>query len=305
VLWAREADVVAEINRAHRNTRFLEGAELDPRLRATSDAVEAAQCGTDILLLVTPSQVLRSVIHGIRGSVSDNSVVVVASKGIENGTLLLMHQVVEQELEGARAVALSGPSFSAEVIAAQPTALVAASSDAAAAADVQRGFSTERFRVHTQDDVIGVELGGSLKNVMAIATGIADGLGLGHNARAALITRGLAEISRLGVALGARQDTFAGLAGMGDLVLTCTGALSRNRTLGMQIGAGSTLQQALVGKETIAEGVATTESARELAKRVGVNMPIVEAVYRTLFLNQPAAEAIGYLMERELRSETD
>jgi glycerol-3-phosphate dehydrogenase (NAD(P)+) len=304
-LWAREEDVAREINTERRNSRFLAGAALDARLRATSDLREAAAAAKDFLLLVTPSQVLRGIVHQIRDVVHPGAPVVVASKGIEKGTLLLMHQVVEQELREPLTVALSGPSFSAEVVAAQPTAVVAASRDEDSAAAVQRCFSSRRFRVYTQSDVVGVELGGSLKNVMAIATGISDGLGLGHNSRAALITRGLAEITRLGLALGARSETFAGLAGVGDLVLTCTGSLSRNRSLGMEIGAGLSLAEALRGKETIAEGVATTESALELAQRLGVDMPIVDAVYRTLFRGMPAAEAIGHLMERELRSETD
>jgi glycerol-3-phosphate dehydrogenase (NAD(P)+) len=304
-IWAREPDVADEINREHRNTRFLSGAVLNSGLRATSDLLEAASTARDVLVLVTPSQVLRGIVRRICRVANPAAPVVVASKGIEKGTLLLMHQVVEQELDAPRTVALSGPSFSAEVAAAHPTALVAASTQEDAAAAVQRCFSSRRFRVYTQSDVIGVELGGSLKNVMAIATGISDGLGLGHNSRAALITRGLAEITRLGVALGASAETFAGLAGVGDLVLTCTGGLSRNRMLGMDIGRGLSLESALQGKETVAEGVATTESALELAQREGVDMPIVDAVHRTLFRGMTAAEAIGHLMERELRSERD
>jgi glycerol-3-phosphate dehydrogenase (NAD(P)+) len=305
ILWAREPDVAAEINKEHRNTRFLAGIPLDIRLRATSDLEELVNDAPDILLLVTPSQVLRTVIHEMREQLPARTLVVVASKGIERGTLLLMNEVVEQELNEPRVVALSGPTFSAEVVREVPTAVVAASRRIEDAAEVQAALSTGRFRVYTQTDLIGVELGGSLKNVMAIATGVSDGLELGFNTRAALITRGLAEMTRLGVALGATPETFAGLAGIGDLVLTCTGALSRNRSLGMEIGAGMTLQRALEGKETIVEGVASTESAHELAIREGVEMPIVQAVYRTLFLEQPAAQAIGELMQRELRSERD
>ncbi len=304
-LWAREADVASEINRENRNTRFLAGAVLDKRVHATTDLHEAARAAGDLLLLVTPSQALRGIVRQMRGDLPPNTLVVVASKGIEQGTLLLLNQVVEQELDEPRAVALSGPTFSAEVVAARPTAVVAASAKPGAAEEVQRALSTARFRVYTQSDVVGVELGGSLKNVMAIATGISDGLDLGFNSRAALITRGLAEITRLGVAMGAKAETFAGLAGMGDLVLTCTGLLSRNRSLGIEIGSGKSLEEALRGKETVAEGIATTDSAYALAQRVGVDMPIVEAVYRTLFMAQPAPQAIAYLMERELRSETD
>jgi glycerol-3-phosphate dehydrogenase (NAD(P)+) len=230
---------------------------------------------------------------------------VVATKGIERDTLATMTAVVEQEVPGRAVAVLSGPSFAAEVAARQPTAVVAASESEDASAAVQRALSAELFRVYTQRDVTGVEIGGALKNVIAIATGIAEGLGLGFNSRAALITRGLAEIARLGGALGANPLTFAGLAGMGDLVLTCTGALSRNRAVGMAIGAGATLEEALAGKPTVAEGVPTTESAYALAAREHVDMPIVNTVHRTLFERQPARRAITELMSRELRPEQD
>ena len=187
----------------------------------------------------------------------------------------------------------------------QPTAVVAASDDESAAELTQRVFSSPYFRAYTHTDVIGVELGGALKNVMAVATGIADGLGLGFNARAALVTRGLAEMTRLGVALGAEQSTFAGLAGLGDLVLTCTGTLSRNRAVGVELGKGKQLDEVLRSRETVAEGVTAAQSARELALREGVEMPIVDAVNRVLFEGQPARRAIGELMSRELRAEVD
>jgi len=216
-----------------------------------------------------------------------------------------MTDVIEQELPGRPVVALSGPSFAAEVVTSQPTAVVVASTSSAAAERAQEAFSSAVFRAYTHTDVIGVELGGSIKNVMAVATGIAEGLGLGYNSRAALITRGLAEMIRLGAALGAQAQTFAGLAGIGDLVLTCTGALSRNRALGMEIGKGKTLDEALAGRETVAEGVITAQSALALAQRAGVEMPIVEAVHRTLFEGYEARRAILDLMGRELRPEQD
>jgi glycerol-3-phosphate dehydrogenase (NAD(P)+) len=216
-----------------------------------------------------------------------------------------MTDVVAAELAGHPIVALSGPSFALEVARGQPTALVAASTDAKAATRVQRLLSSRSFRVYTQQDVMGVELGGALKNVMAVATGIVEGLGLGFNSRAALITRGLAEMARLGVAMGAQPATFAGLAGMGDLVLTCTGSLSRNRAVGMAVGGGQTLEQALEGKESGAEGVYTTRSALALAQRHHVEMPIVHTVSRVLFEGYPAAQAIPDLMGRELRTEAD
>jgi glycerol-3-phosphate dehydrogenase (NAD(P)+) len=216
-----------------------------------------------------------------------------------------MSDVVAEEAPGRPVVALSGPSFAAEVMARQPTAIVAASEDAVAAETVQELFSNPTFRIYTHDDIIGVELGGSLKNVMAVATGICEGAGFGFNSRAALITRGLAEMTRLGTALGARPATFAGLAGIGDLVLTCTGSLSRNRAVGIAVGKGATLDEALAGKETIAEGVATTKSALALAEREGVEMPIVSMAHRVLFEGHSAQRAVTDLMSRELRAEQD
>jgi glycerol-3-phosphate dehydrogenase (NAD(P)+) len=216
-----------------------------------------------------------------------------------------MTQVVEQELADATVVALSGPSFAVEVVGRQPTAVVVASSQLEAAEVAQLAFSSPYFRTYTHTDVVGVELGGALKNVMAVATGIAEGLGLGFNARAALITRGLAEMTRLGVELGAEQSTFAGLAGLGDLVLTCTGSLSRNRAVGVEVGKGRKLDDVLGDRETVAEGVVTARSARELAARKGVEMPIVDTVNRVLFEGQSARSAIAELMTRELRAEAD
>jgi glycerol-3-phosphate dehydrogenase (NAD(P)+) len=216
-----------------------------------------------------------------------------------------MTEVVGAEVQGRPVVAVSGPSFALEVARGQPTAVVAASASANACELVQRTLSTPTFRVYTNDDVIGVELAGALKNVMAVATGIAEGLDLGLNAQAALITRGLAEMTRLGVSLGARASTFAGLAGLGDLVLTCTGALSRNRAVGVQVGKGRDLADVLAGTESVAEGVRTTRSALALAQRAGVDMPIVTAVHRMLFENQNPRDAIRDLMNRELRAERD
>jgi len=244
---------------------------------------------------------MRAAVPGISG----NSIQAIATKGIEPESLVLMGDVVMQELPGHSVVAISGPSFALEVARRQPTAVVAASTDPAASATVQRAFSTRAFRVYTTDDVRGVELAGAVKNVMAVATGIAEGLGLGLNPRAALITRGLAETTRLGVALGARPETFAGLAGLGDLVLTCTGALSRNRSVGVEVGKGRALAEILAGTETVAEGVRNARSTVALASRAGVNMPIAEAVCRVLFESQPPGEAIAELMQRELRAERD
>jgi len=303
-LWAREPDVVDTVNQVRENRRFLPGTCVDDRVRATGVIAEALG-DAELVIYVAPSHALREVASSGVGSVRPGAVLVVASKGIERGTLAIMSDVVADAVPGHAVVALSGPSFAAEVANGQPTAVVAASHDDAAATHVQRSLSSDVFRVYTHDDVVGVELGGALKNVMAVATGIAEGLGLGFNSRAALITRGLAEMTRLGTALGASPATFAGLAGLGDLVLTCTGALSRNRALGLELGAGKSLDDALQGKDSVAEGVLNTISARALAEREGVDMPIVQAVHRILFESQPARLAIAELMTRELRAEQD
>ncbi|MBM3907709.1 MAG: NAD(P)-dependent glycerol-3-phosphate dehydrogenase [Gemmatimonadetes bacterium] len=303
-IWCLEPDVAEAINHSSTNPRFLAGAALAPTLRATTDKA-AALDGADVVLFAAPSHVLRDVVSHARAWIAPSATAVVATKGIERHSSSLMTEVVAQELVGHPVVALSGPSFALEVASQQPTAVVAASEQASAAALVQQTFSAGYFRVYSTDDVIGVELGGALKNVMAVAAGMSDGLGLGFNARAALITRGLAEMMRLGVAMGAHPQTFAGLAGMGDLVLTCTGSLSRNRQVGLEIGKGATLPEVLSGRETVAEGVITTESAKELAEARGVEMPIVNAVHRVLFEHQPARQALVALMSRELRGERD
>ena len=303
-LWAYEPDVADAINLGHENPRFLPGVMLQPELRATAEHGESVS-GAELIVFATPSHVLRDVSSAAKAWVAPGATLVVATKGIERGRLALMTEVIAEEYAGHPVVALSGPSFAVEVAARQPTAVVAASTEAAAALRTQQVLSSPGFRVYTQDDVTGVELAGALKNVMAVATGISDGLALGFNARAALITRGLAEIVRLGVKLGARPATFAGLAGVGDLVLTCTGALSRNRNVGIEIGRGAALGDVLMGRETVAEGVVTTESAKALAEREGIEMPIVNAVHRVLFERQPARWALVELMTRGLRGEGD
>jgi glycerol-3-phosphate dehydrogenase (NAD(P)+) len=303
-LWAREPEVVRAVNAQHENTMFLAGATLHQNVVACGELATAC-AGAELVLFATPSHVLRGIARDAAPAVATHATIVVATKGVERETLAVMSDVLAQQFPSHAIVALSGPSFAAEVVARQPTAVVAASSSATAAGVVQRALSGDEFRVYTNDDVIGVELGGALKNVIAVATGIAEGLGMGFNARAALITRGLAEMTRLGVAMGASPLTFAGLAGMGDLVLTCTGALSRNRSLGVEIARGVSLDEALATRHTVAEGVMTTHSARALAAREGIEMPIVSAVYRILFEHQPPRAAIGELMRRELRAEGD
>jgi glycerol-3-phosphate dehydrogenase (NAD(P)+) len=303
-LWAREPEVVAAVNAQHENTTFLPGAKLHAGVVAHAE-LACACAGAELVLFATPSHVLRGIARDAAPAVGNDATIVVATKGVERETLAVMSDILAQQFPSHAIVALSGPSFAAEVVARQPTAVVAASSNASAATLVQRALSGDDFRVYTHDDVIGVELGGALKNVIAVATGIAEGLGMGFNARAALITRGLAEMTRLGVKMGASPLTFAGLAGMGDLVLTCTGALSRNRSLGVEIARGVSLDEALALRHTVAEGVMTTHSARALAAREGIEMPIVSAVYGILFEHQPPRAAIGELMRRELRAEGD
>jgi glycerol-3-phosphate dehydrogenase (NAD(P)+) len=303
-VWAREPDVVEHINTSHANPRFLAGVVLDRNVRASGDLCGTVR-GAEMIVHSSPSHVLREVVRAAATDVGRDAIQAIATKGIEPDSLLLMGDVMSAELPGRAIVALSGPSFALEVARRQPTAVVAASETTDASATVQRAFSTSSFRVYTSDDLRGVEVAGAVKNVMAVATGIAEGLGLGLNSRAALITRGLAETTRLGVALGARPETFAGLAGLGDLVLTCTGALSRNRAVGVEVGKGRSLQDILTGTETVAEGVRNARSTVALAARVGVTMPIAEGVHRVLFESQPPAEAIAELMQRELRAERD
>ena len=303
-IWAREQDVVESINTSHVNCRFLPDIRVHEGIVAANE-MAAAVDDAELVIFVAPSHVLRSVVQASRTHVSTRAIVAVATKGLEPETLHLMTDVVSSELHDPPVVAVSGPSFALEVARGQPTAVVAASRDQDAARLVQRALSSDVFRVYTSDDVVGVELAGALKNVMAVATGIAEGLELGLNSRAALITRGLAEMTRLGVALGANASTFAGLAGLGDLVLTCTGALSRNRAVGVEVGRGRTLGDILAGVESVAEGVRNTQSALALAQRCNVDMPIVTAVHRVLFEQQSPRQAMTDLMNRELRRERD
>jgi glycerol-3-phosphate dehydrogenase (NAD(P)+) len=304
-LWAYEADLVREMTETGINGMFLPGIHLSPRLRFTHSLTDAAD-RKGLLLFVVPSQVVRGVISTVLPAVSADALLVSASKGIELGTLMTMSQVYEELLPAAlyrNFAALSGPSFASEVAREIPTAVVAASHDEKVAQLVQEVFTTPAFRVYTNRDPMGVELGGAIKNVIALAAGISDGLGFGCNTRAALITRGLAEMTRLGRAMGARDETFAGLAGMGDLVLTCTGELSRNRTVGFKLGQGMSLSAILAEMRMVAEGVKTTESARNLARKLGIDMPITEKVFSILYEDKPARAAVVELMTRDLKAE--
>ncbi|MGH7469177.1 MAG: NAD(P)H-dependent glycerol-3-phosphate dehydrogenase [Longimicrobiales bacterium] len=304
VIWSYEQDVAAAINREHNNPRYLRGVPLHAQLRATDDLSEAVR-SAQWIVSASPAQHVRQVLQHAVTAIDAGTRVVSASKGIEMGTLESMDRVLEEVLPSdlPAPVFLSGPSFALEVARELPTAVTVASRDAECAQRAQRLFQASHFRVYTSKDVIGVELGGALKNVIALAAGMAVGLGLGHNALAALITRGLAEMARLGVALGADPLTFAGLAGMGDLILTCTGDLSRNRTVGIELGRGRPLEQILSAMDTIAEGVSTARAAHALARKHRIEMPIVEQVHAVLFEQLSAREAVETLMLREPKPE--
>jgi len=306
VLWSFEPDVAETIRAEGMNRRYLDTVRLDPRLRVTTEMEEAVG-GAGTVLSVSPSHVVRRVMEGAAPHLSPGTLVVSASKGIENDSLKTMDEVLEDVLPAdvvAGCAYLSGPSFALEVGHEHPTAVTIASRSPEAAARARELFQTPYFRVYTSTDVRGVELAGSIKNVIAIAAGVVEGLGYGNNTRAALITRGLAEMTRLGVAAGAEPGTFAGLSGMGDLILTCTGALSRNRSVGVELGKGRSLDEILGGMVMVAEGVRTARSALDLSRRMEIEMPIVEAVHAMLFEGLPAARALESLMLREPRAET-
>jgi len=304
VLWSYEAHVVESVERARVNP-YLEGVSLPGSLCATTD-LEKAVGGAELVVSVSPSQFVGRVMADAAPHIRADATVVSASKGIELDTLRTMDEVLSTILPGevmARFCVLSGPSFAAEVAREAPTAVVVASRSEPAAKRVQALLQTEYFRVYTNPDVVGVEVAGAVKNVIALAAGVAAGLGSGHNTLAALITRGLAEITRLGLALGAERDTFSGLAGMGDLVLTCTGSLSRNRTVGYRLGQGETLDAILADMKAVAEGVKTAEAVHALAARRRVEMPISEQVYAILHEGRKPSDALRTLMLRDPKPE--
>jgi glycerol-3-phosphate dehydrogenase (NAD(P)+) len=304
ILWAREPEVVESVNQRHVNEVFLPGAALAPTLAAGRD-IAAVVRGAEVIVSAAPSHAVRSVMTQAARSISNAPLIVSASKGLDPDKLERPSAVLVEVLGPGMPIAvLSGPSFALEVYQRQPTAVVAAAADLAVAERAQRLFSTPHFRVYSHTDVIGVELGGALKNVIALAAGILEGLGLGFNTRAALITRGLAEITRLGVALGAQPMTFAGLAGLGDLILTATGALSRNRGLGVALGQGQSVAAALARTQAVVEGVNTARTAVALGERHGVELPIAREVANVLFHNKPPRQAVSDLMERELKAES-
>ncbi len=324
-LWAHEADVCESITHQRVNERFLPGRRIPETVTATND-LAAVLTGAEIVISVMPSQHCRSLFERMRPLIPPQALIVSATKGLEEESLLRMTEVIRQVLnqnpEGAPSLsprslrgqggdftfsvcALSGPSFAQEVARGDPTAITVASQDAQLLLTIQQEFSDSSFRIYTNSDVVGVELGGALKNIIAIAAGISDGLGFGHNSAAALITRGLTEMTRLVVACGGRAETMAGLAGLGDLVLTCTGGLSRNRSVGVELGRGKKLPEIIAAMHgMVAEGVFTTTAAVGLAKSRGVEMPITEQMHAILHEGKSPKEAIQQLMSRTGKSET-
>ena len=303
-LWVYEADVARQLQASCRNDAYLPGFQVPETVLVTSELKTALE-GAEVVLSVMPSHHVRKVYAQMLPCLNDSMVFVSATKGLEVGSMLRMSEIIAGVVTGfpARVAALSGPTFAKEVAHGDPTALVVASPDRDLSQCVQTAFSGPTFRLYTSEDTIGVEIGGAVKNVIAIGSGVIHGMGLGHNVTAALITRGLAEITRLAVAMGGRATTLAGLAGLGDLVLTCTGELSRNRTVGIELARGRRLDEIIGSMKTVAEGIRTTDAAVELARRFGVEMPIAEQMYQMLYHGLSPREAIRRLMERSLKGE--
>ncbi|WP_461833322.1 NAD(P)H-dependent glycerol-3-phosphate dehydrogenase [Desulfothermus sp.] len=304
ILWVREEELLEEIKRKGINTWFLPDIKLNSNLCYTNSLKEAV-IDTDFILIVVPAQFIREVVREIRPYVTKNKIIVCASKGIEVRSLKTISEVIFEELSGLDPIyaVLSGPSFAKEVSLGYPTAVSIGCAHKQACERLQKIFSTKTFRVYRNEDYRGVELGGAIKNVIAIGAGICDGLGFGYDPRAALITRGLAEMSRLGVVLGAKKETFMGLSGLGDLVLTCTGDLSRNRQVGLRIGKGEKLKDILNSMKMVAEGVKTCEALYELGRKKQVEMPITVQVYKILYKDKDPKVAVEELMLRDLKPE--
>jgi glycerol-3-phosphate dehydrogenase (NAD(P)+) len=301
-LWLRSPEVARAINDRRENPVYLPGVALPAGLAATTD-LAGATAAAETAFVVIPSEYCRAIYRQLRDVAPPGLVLVSATKGMETDTLSRMTEVAAREAPGHPLAVVSGPSFALEVAQGQPTTVVVAAVDLAVAEAVQRVLSSRTFRAYSSDDVVGVEVAGALKNVIAIAAGIIDGLGYGHNTVAALITRGLAEMTRLAVALGGRADTLSGLAGLGDLVLTCTGGLSRNRRVGQALGAGRTLAEAVSGTHMVAEGVRTTKAACALSDRAGIEMPIAREMQAVLYEGKAPRDAVEGLMLRTLKRE--
>lgn len=304
-LWVYEPDLAARMQSTRENDVYLPGYRLPDNVEISSDLATVLDGGS-MVLSVVPSHLVRGMYRQMLPHLNETMVFVSATKGLENGTLLRISEVIRQVVQDRfdpRIAVISGPTFAREVARGDPTALVVASSDETLAVEIQEAFSGPTFRLYASRDTIGVEIGGSIKNVVAIGSGVLYGLGLGHNATAALITRGLAEMSRLAVAMGGQPLTLAGLAGLGDLVLTCTGELSRNRTVGVELAHGRKLDEIVNSMKMVAEGIKTTNAAVDLAQRCSVEMPIAEQMYQMLHFGLPPRDAIQRLMERSLKEE--
>lgn len=305
-LWVREPELLAAIRSTGENTWYMPGVKINPAIEHSLDAAFVMD-RADCVLFVVPSQHFRATLASMKGHLPKKPVVACASKGIELGTLATMSEIVEQTIGSLKPTfaMLSGPSFAFEVIRGMPTAIALGCANRKIGRELQAAFSGSTLRVYLNADVRGVELGGAIKNVIAIAAGISDGLGFGSNARAALITRGLAEMTRLSVAMGGKAQTFMGLSGMGDLVLTCTGELSRNRQVGLRLGKGQKLLEILENMKMVAEGVKTTEAVHQLGQRHGIELPITTMVYKVLNEGKDPSEAVRELMARSLKEEDD
>lgn len=303
-MWTLNKEQADEINNFHTNKNYLSEVTFPENLNVTTD-IKNAVLDKDVLVLAVPSQAIRSVLNQIKDFTSENQIIVNVAKGLEKGTGLRLSQVCKEVLPNNRFVTLSGPSHAEEVAKNIPTTLVASSTDLEASKIIQDLFMTSKLRIYTNPDIVGVELGGALKNIIAFGAGVSDGIGLGDNSKAALITRGIREISRLGVAMGAKEPTFSGLSGIGDLIVTCTSMHSRNRKAGILIGQGKSLDETLEEVKMVVEGIVATEVAYEVAKKLNVEMPITNAIYSVLHQGINPNDAINNLMIREKTDEME
>ncbi|MEL7251742.1 MAG: NAD(P)H-dependent glycerol-3-phosphate dehydrogenase [Bacteroidota bacterium] len=301
-IWARDSATVNDINQNHRNEKYLPGAQLTPSLKACL-SIEETVADADVIVMGIPAQHFRQVLRDARPHIRPWVPIISLSKGLEVGSMMRMTEVIEEEMEGHPAGVLTGPNLAKEIVVGQAAASVIAMVDDTIAKRLQRVFKTGLFRVYTNEDVVGCELGGALKNIVAIAAGMGDGSGAGENTRAAIITRGLAELTRLGVAMGGQPGTFAGLAGMGDLVATCSSEKSRNRTVGYQLGLGRKIADIIADMAEVAEGVKTAKVVMDLAKKYDINMPIAESVYKVLYENSTARQEFRGLLRMDIGSE--
>lgn len=304
-LWAHRSETADEINTTRRNSAYLDGVDIPAPVHATANLEEAAS-GAELVVLVTPSVAVRETARMLASTkLGTNALVVACTKGIEHESGLLMSQLVEQELPGHPVAVLSGPNLAIEIARGVPAACVVGCSKRDLLAPLQDFFSTAMFRAYTSEDVRGIQLGGALKNVFAIAAGVSDGMGLGDNAKAGLVTRALAEMMRLGVSMGGKHETFYGLGGVGDLMVTCFSKHSRNRSFGERLGGGESADAVLASMRMVAEGVPTARSALQCARRLGIEVPIIERVHALIYENESAADGIGALMGRPPRAESD